>query len=53
MKGIFFLFPMAYIFYFCKNMNPRLYILFSVDDVNNEHVLRIIRNLLLNDFFYK
>ena len=27
----FFLFPAVFIFDFCKNMNPRLYILFLVD----------------------
>ena len=27
----FFLFPVVYILDFCKNMNPRLYSLFSVD----------------------
>ena len=30
-KYTFFLFPTVRIFYFCKNMNPRLYILFLVD----------------------
>ena len=30
-KKVFFLFPVAYTFYFCKNINPCLYILFSVD----------------------
>ena len=31
LKKFFFLFPMVCIFDFCKNINPRLYILFSVD----------------------
>ena len=29
--NFFFPFPIACIFYFCKNMNPRIYILFLVD----------------------
>ena len=31
LKKIFLLFPTVCIFYFCKNMNPRLYILFLAD----------------------
>ena len=46
---------MVYIFDFCKNMNPRLYILFSVDksmmQIKN-NVLRIIILVnLLNKYY--